>query len=1790
MMASDMSAPTDGAVFPVLVELCGAEDDETNRELSSTNRFRTINSILKHVKDERDKVNARLITERESRYEAACADVEATFPIPEKKKSVVSAKKKKAIATARRKRQEAFDALQRPVPPHFAVLSIAYPGAREAERAKDQVVVRSSHDLKILYREWEILSEQRQELLALRAFRDMLVLLNRHESLSDAILFELFQLLHNKRIEHFAWDALCQLIEFLARPASAAPSEGLEVDRYRGLASWGLAKYPSVLNNAINNGVSLLSMVLHQIRYADSLRSSKPSIEALQFVCAAALLTRNGSHDPVARSLVAQECFIDLGRRANDGFVLLSSLVLLNNTLEGFFEDTSVEDESKRVVLGKLSNHFASPQLIVHDVETKGVMARTDLSTIILACSAISKACLRLPIFGASELLCGSGAIRRLLALGEWSYEVLMIANSSQNSDGLGQIVVPHAQKTLRLYTSALRSAFEMDPQDDIRVNLIRVVLIQCLFLLSVATRNIQDQLPLTETSKPMFLELAKLFCKTIRMIRSEWIVISEGKAAERLRKIEAAEAAAELAAMKAIETGNKNTSTENQNGLGEDGSQDGSFNNTIIVDDHPQEWVLRNIELCALRGFRSLLDAKYLSAEDLESHFCDEYLPDLASFLECVSEDARRCSIDIINRFICIIELMEDQKQAKSLLERISIDAEPVLIVDMLLENPHEDNVAFLLCRVTKYSGNGAATEIINNVLSLIDHRTIAMEDHYSSSDLLIITYLLDVILYAAQSRERRHSMGTQEGGCAVEVILGCLTRMLAITARPHQAYDCITHACMALTLILQDVNNLERFANARGVQLLCALVEEFGRTSARLKPGPEKGLHYEVLLHALKLWRVIIMSRSVHFQQEVLCAEVMDTLFTLACADFEDDTSEYLKQCAQAKRLAASILVALPFKRDVAEPCLIAIARRFICRDYTEILPVAVEQQSFGARMFSRVEISETGHELLRRTHVIKALIDFVCHEPDGDLTLEDHAQDDARKESALIGLLYLCAEDAKTQVYVCSTALYRLLKSAWVLQSKYQHTLVGKLLEQLARNKMNRTKMFKAEMRARAIAVRFHKQILTDASSLGQTRISPRPLSAERGRTNQVPNQTSSQEKHLLHPQNIGTNKLEAIDTKAHSYGTEWTDPECESECLSSNILECDTEQAQIHYDATKRASVLDLGNGELLIIEEDSVKAESIAADDMHELVRLQHEYSQWLDKQTPSPSKKTSRKSKSSSPKALGRIPAIKSPKCKQAKLPATKGSLEASSLWTLKESIFTPHENLSAVACSNGRLSKHVPREDLFVALNQPAKLLWTNRKVVEAAKNTEGHAPQAHALGTSKSDKLWRLTQPLDPFQELVEQTPLPDHARDMDVPDLSFLQSTRGSPLGLVAAPKGFGRTQNIDGDDDELASTLIDERCRALWAPGLCELGTAPRSETIVRPRAHPGTDEWLKEIEDLKCWAASGVLTVPVIPLWVADISMNPNFTTEAKLANTGEESKDTEIVIVQEPLYSAILSRVFNKKMDMRLELLCPLYGYYSARSTLDPRSLLEDLNLEPLPKKDPGPSDLAKFLELVRDRMNEKVSEEETASILARRFSADLTCLYLWQINQTSLRPIIADHWTMLLQIISEGESEYSLENHKFQALSQLIITHDSSLRDDVRLGQHMCIPFLDAGDDLVAMGVMLCWIAPGFAGQPARLQHDPSVPSNKTPGSKNASSQRQTSVSLKGAQIRVNSMETNSEKESQEQQLEEGDPEEDDSQPPPISRALRSLLIQIHDWVEERNKKLLRTSFEETI
>ncbi len=969
------------------------------------------------------------------------------------------------------------------------------------------------------------------------------------------------------------------------------------VDHERAsLALWLAASQPAtaraMIGAAAGGASAVLSAIVRRIGPKGPLGraalSANPAVAVLRYLGAASCLTAAVAAMPSSAlsqqggvlAMAAQGVLANLARRANDGATALAALLVLNNCFPALCANLDIAAKDKRVIFGTIADLLASPQLAVHEANTNRELARLDVGSLYLATNVLVKACLLMPPALAADFLTSSGALRRVLALAEWSRSTGALFEACGDAKLLGELVVPGSQEALGSVVAELGGVVglggdhcaadsDSEPDDgaggralqpgEAAYRLCRVLQLQTVFLLSLALDSLvavadptkkttittaaaaakttttttmamataataattkpqqpqqpqpqqeqeqqqqqqqqlllppEQRLPQNKSNITLLHQIAVLLLGAVGDARDAFAALQRDKeaaAAERVRQLlerREREALLKLQAGGELSKSVEDRAEQRRREAAEEAQ-------SAELTEHPDELRLRIVELCALRGLCELVFKDTLGAEwALKNRNGLLAIADLRA----MSDEARRSNLDL---FTALVRRAEPSGPALQMLIEM---LEPVVVADLLVRFPEEANAAMLLSEVLRHRSEACEDVVVGNVLTLIEYRAALLEPADTRGHALI-TFMLDTVIRLCEQPASREALrrvaldgnasrlpgGTSKVG-AVEALLVVLGKLLSLEERGAHQLDTTLHCVRALAALLRLGPGVtaptECFVRARGPSLFLALVEEFaGSARAAADAVGQLGValgvkarSYALLVEALKLVRQLCMVRSASLQRELLSAETLATMLAVCTAELETSANEQFRRLdAQGKRLAASILVALPFPREVGEPCIIAVVRRLLCLDYSQVPTVGCAQQAFAARMLSRCEFSEQGSALLRRSGVVATLL---RHATEADAQLGPRARAEHRRANALLGLVYITADDANMQEHVCNVALYQLLKLAWQTEVSHEQHLLARLLEQLARNKNNRTRVYKAEIRARAVVQRWAQQSL-------------------------------------------------------------------------------------------------------------------------------------------------------------------------------------------------------------------------------------------------------------------------------------------------------------------------------------------------------------------------------------------------------------------------------------------------------------------------------------------------------------------------------------------------------------------------------------------------------------------------------------------------------------------------------------------------------------------------------------
>ena len=459
--------------------------------------------------------------------------------------------------------------------------------------------------------------------------------------------------------------------------------------------------------------------------------------------------------------------------------------------------------------------------------------------------------------------------------------------------------------------------------------------------------------------------------------------------------------------------------------------------------------WQIVFEEHAAIASIRAIFKAQLLSKKWIALNM--DTITQLAGLDLCCSLNSRICCVDSL--ILCFQQIPSSEAAIE-----LANALDPVALTRLVIDSPTETNNAFLLSLIWRYTDKTCDNELASILVSLFAHSV----DHSQA----VTTYLAQCIFCISQAPPASVFIGTTEGGSIVKILIEAVGKFISLPGKTLMILECTKECLKALFQIIRCKDNAEIFIKEHGIQFMCAVLEELNSCST--SPKETRRIEYLIAASVLKVVRVLIMTQSSKLQQAILHPEVIDTFFTLACSSY-DPNLELQEHSARVKRLAASVLVALPLPTDIGEKCIIAISRSFLCNESDKFNGASI-QQSFGAEMISRIEFSIAGQELVIKTGIVKQLLDFVANE------------EGCRRSHSLIGLVGLCDNSQKIQEYVCKSSLYKLIKLAWTVSKDYDHLLVAKLLEKLATNSINRTMLYKAEMRARNIVIKW--QTMTDA----------------------------------------------------------------------------------------------------------------------------------------------------------------------------------------------------------------------------------------------------------------------------------------------------------------------------------------------------------------------------------------------------------------------------------------------------------------------------------------------------------------------------------------------------------------------------------------------------------------------------------------------------------------------------------------------------------------------------------
>lgn len=296
--------------------------------------------------------------------------------------------------------------------------------------------------------------------------------------------------------------------------------------------------------------------------------------------------------------------------------------------------------------------------------------------------------------------------------------------------------------------------------------------------------------------------------------------------------------------------------------------------------------------------------------------------------------------------------------------------------------------------------------------------------------------------------------TLNSRATACLMKIVAGFLVNVQSVYERD------MLHVLDALCcLVVPSESAIDFVLRRRGDEILTAVVKTSWERQA------------EVCSKSLGILRCLAEVPTC--ATAMAKPEMLETLFALATrVDAERVTKLPDPRVA---RLAASVLLAVPFPLELSESCYIALVKTFLfLRDD------CLSQHIFGTRIFAKINFSPIGYKILRQQGCIAKLVSFACDQipsPNRDeLLTSASAKREVeglrlRRSNALLALAY-CVRDKTNQIYLTQKALDKLLILVWTSDAKHDHQLVALILAQVNGNKSNRTRIYKAEMKAKEL----------------------------------------------------------------------------------------------------------------------------------------------------------------------------------------------------------------------------------------------------------------------------------------------------------------------------------------------------------------------------------------------------------------------------------------------------------------------------------------------------------------------------------------------------------------------------------------------------------------------------------------------------------------------------------------------------------------------------------------------
>ena len=481
-------------------------------------------------------------------------------------------------------------------------------------------------------------------------------------------------------------------------------------------------------------------------------------------------------------------------------------------------------------------------------------------------------------------------------------------------------------------------------------------------------------------------------------------------------------------------------------------------------------------LEALALYAIRAIVIAQPQRVPDLAQ--MDGRLRHVVSLNQCLSssgrqacclillaskgEDVVRCGLIELEEVLIHMESAPSRSYEKELLAEVvavlmnhqtTVNLSCLSLIACVIEQSVSHNVrtVSLLCRAM---GSGLKLQMLRDVADAAEKKT---EDDLEDSE--------DVELHL---HERS---------------MACLMKILACFHKNGDTGSSLApssldmlHALKSLCRLLTLPNAAESFVSTGGVEFLLGLAKATWEQ------------HPHICIKVLTVLRCIA-SKDI-CAHAMAKPELLESLFAFATRKerSETETSGATNSSTihpRVSRLAASLLLALPFPFELSETCYIALVKTFLF-----LPPGSVAGHIFGAKIFAKINFSPLGYKILRQQRCIARLIKFACSQDDAGLTVEspESSEFDAalqtsedqdknlRRSHALLALAY-CAKDKINQVYLAQRALDKLLIVVWTSDARYDHELIGLILAQVNSHKANRTRIYKAEMKARELC-HFHE----------------------------------------------------------------------------------------------------------------------------------------------------------------------------------------------------------------------------------------------------------------------------------------------------------------------------------------------------------------------------------------------------------------------------------------------------------------------------------------------------------------------------------------------------------------------------------------------------------------------------------------------------------------------------------------------------------------------------------------